>query len=213
MSTILENLLNRRSELQVCRMEIQAAYEVLRECFRQGGKLLVCGNGGSAADSEHIVAELMKGYRSKRQLGETEAKGFYAAFPADAQYLMDNLQGALPAISLVSQPALLTAYANDVASDMAFAQQVYGYGRPGDVLLGISTSGNSKNVVHAAQVGRVLGLHTLCLTGEAGGALKAVCESAICVPAFETPRVQELHEAVYHTLCEMLEEEFFEDRA
>lgn len=212
MSILLEALFNRHAELSVCQASIQTTFDLLRNCFSQGGKLLVCGNGGSAADSEHIVGELMKGYRSKRSLSQTQSDALYKAFPAEAQYLVEHLQGALPAISLASQTALLTAYANDVAADMAFAQQVFGYGRPGDIFLGISTSGNSKNVIHAAQVARAGELHTICLTGQQGGALKPICETAICVPESQTARVQELHVAVYHTLCEMLEEEFFGGR-
>jgi D-sedoheptulose 7-phosphate isomerase len=177
--------------------------------YRHGGKLLICGNGGSAADSEHIVGELMKGYLSKRPLPDPVRQRFSAVFPDDGAYLADHLQGALPAISLVSQSSLLTAFANDVAADLIFAQQVYGYGRPGDVLLAISTSGNAANVVRAIQVARVQGLKSIGLTGRDGGALKTLCDLAIRVPADTTPTIQEYHIAVYHTLCALLEEEFF----
>jgi D-sedoheptulose 7-phosphate isomerase len=182
---------------------------MLQTCFRQGGKLFVCGNGGSAADSEHIVGELMKGYMQHRRIPVTMRERLLAVCPINGAYLADHLQGALPAISLVSQTAFLSAYANDVSADMAYAQQVYGYGHPGDVLWGISTSGNAKNVIHALQVGHALNLCTLGLTGQDGGAMIEYCDVAIRVPLVPTPDVQERHVAIYHVLCLMLEEEFF----
>ena len=209
MNEVLDALVQRVPGLNECAADIQAAFELLAAMYRGGGKLLICGNGGSAADSEHIVGELMKGYLSKRPLPDAVRRSFSAVFPDDGAYLADHLQGALPAISLVSQTSLLTAYANDVAADMFFAQQVYGYGRPGDGLLAISTSGNAANVVRALQVARVVGLRSIGLTGRKGGALKGLCDIAIRVPADETPAIQEYHIAVYHTLCEMLEREFF----
>ncbi len=209
MNEILDALVQRAPGLNECAADIQAAFELLAATYRNGGKLLICGNGGSAADSEHIVGELMKGYLAKRPLPDALRQKFNAVFPDDGAYLADHLQGALPAISLVSQSSLLTAFANDVAADMIFAQQVYGYGRPGDVLLAISTSGNAANVVRATQVARVMGIHPIGLTGRRGGALKGLCDIAIRVPADETPFIQEYHIAVYHTLCAMLESEFF----
>jgi D-sedoheptulose 7-phosphate isomerase len=188
---------------------VQQAFEILRDCYRQGGKALICGNGGSAADSEHIVGELMKGYFSRRPVPGTVRQRLHSAFPSDGQYLADHLQGALPAISLVSQTSLMTAFANDVAADMVYAQQVYGYGVAGDVLIGISTSGTSKNILHALQVARVLGLRTIGLTGPGGGEMRALCDAAVRAPGDSTPEVQQRHIVIYHALCAMLEEEFF----
>jgi D-sedoheptulose 7-phosphate isomerase len=170
---------------------------------------LVCGNGGSAADAEHIVGELMKGYLLQRPIPDETRARLVAASPESGAYLAGALQGALPAISLVSQASLLSAIANDTAADMVFAQQVYGYGRAGDVLVGISTSGNARNVVYAMQVARAMGMHTCALTGPGGGALKSVADVCICAPGESTPAIQERHLPIYHVLCAMLEEEFF----
>ena len=210
MSLILDRLMRKFPDLAECREDIEQAFETLKKTYRGGGKLLVCGNGGSAADSEHIVGELMKGFMSKRPLPDAEREAFSAVFPQDAGFLSDHLQGALPAISLVSQSALIAAVANDVSPDMIFAQQVYGYGRPGDTLLGLSTSGNSANVVRAVQVAKVKGLHTIGLTGRGGGRLKEICDVTIRVPMDSTPDIQERHLPIYHALCMMLEEEFFQ---
>jgi D-sedoheptulose 7-phosphate isomerase len=206
----LDPLIAKYPDLAVCRAEIQAAGELLLACFRGGGKLLVAGNGGSAADSEHIVGELMKGYLRQRPVPLEVRQRLAAAWPGRGDYLADHLQGALPAISLVSQTALMTAFANDVAPDMLFAQQVYGYGRPGDALLAISTSGNASNILHAVQVARALGLRCLGLTGRSGGALKALCDLTVCVPAEGATAVQERHLPIYHALCAFLEAEFFD---
>lgn len=206
---IFENLFLRYSELQVCRAEIGKAYRILKACYDRGGKVLVCGNGGSAADSEHIVGELMKGFIKKRRLGEADSKKLYDAFPTEGAYLAEHLQGALPAVSLSSHPVLSTAFINDVAADMAFAQQVYGYANDRDVLIGLSTSGNSLNVVRAIQVAKALGLLVIGLTGIRGGKMMKLCDALIAVPAEETYRVQELHLPVYHALCAMIEAEYF----
>ncbi len=195
--------------LEPCRQELERAFDLLSGSFRQGGKLLVCGNGGSAADSEHIVGELMKGFYSRRPIPEADRARLAGAGGEDGLYLAARLQGALPAISLVSQVALATAVANDVAADMVFAQQVYGYGRRGDALLGISTSGNAGNVLNALRTARAFGLGTLGLTGADGGRMKGICDVLIRVPASSTPEVQLWHLRVYHALCAMLELEFF----
>ena len=195
--------------LDVCASDIEAAFNLLRDCYRRGGKLLTCGNGGSASDAEHIVGELMKGYLLKRPVPEEVRTNLIAANPEDGDYLADHLQGGLPAISLVSQTSLLSAIANDTAADMAYAQQMYVYGREGDVLIGISTSGNSANVVRAMQVARTLGLRTIGLTGRTGGKLKSLSDVCIRVPADDTTRIQERHLPIFHVLCAMLEEEFF----
>ncbi len=195
--------------LDVCAADIEAAYNVLRDCYQRGGKILTCGNGGSAADAEHIVGELMKGYLLKRPVPEETRAKLRATNPEDGDYLADHLQGGLPAISLVSQTSLLSAIANDTAADMIYAQQVYAYGRGGDALIGISTSGNSTNVLRAIQVARALGLRTIGLTGRTGGKLKPLCDVCIRVPANDTTLVQERHLPIFHVLCAMLEEEFF----
>lgn len=182
--------------------ELRRAFALLRAAFRGGGKLLVCGNGGSAADSAHIVGELMKGFRKKRPLPPGEA----AALPKE---IAARLQGALPALDLTALSALSTAIANDVDAEMVFAQQVYGYGRAGDALLALSTSGGSKNVSNAARVARARGLTVLSLTGEKESELSALSDVCLRLPARETARVQEYTLPVYHALCALLEDEFF----
>jgi phosphoheptose isomerase len=204
----LEKLVEKYPELVECQDSIMEAFNAIKKSYEANGKLLLAGNGGSAADCEHVVGELMKGFMSKRPLPQTiKAKLKEAADGSD--YLGENLQGALPAISLVSHSALMTAFANDVAPDMVFAQQVYGYGKLGDVFLGFSTSGNSNNINHAVKVAKALGLTTIGFTGKSGGALKELCDITICVPFDSTPDIQERHLPIYHTLCIMLEEAFF----
>jgi D-sedoheptulose 7-phosphate isomerase len=182
---------------------------VLRDCYGGGGKVLTCGNGGIAADAEHIVGELMKGYLLKRPVPEEMRAKLTSTHPEDGDYLANHLQVGLPAISLVSQASLLSAIANDTAADMVYAQQVYAYGREGDVLIGISTSGNAMNVLRAVQVARALGLRTIGLTGRTGGKLRSLCDVSIRVPANDTTLIQERHLPIFHVLCAMLEEEFF----
>ncbi|CAN5897387.1 D-sedoheptulose 7-phosphate isomerase [soil metagenome] len=206
---VLETLRTRYPDLEPCLPALAETAERLTTTFRAGGKLLVCGNGGSASDSEHIVGELMKGFKSPRPLPGERRRQLLERFPTDGAYLADRLQGALPAFSLVSQSALLTAFANDVAPDMVYAQQVYGYGKPGDALLALSTSGDSLNVVRALQVARALGVTTLGLSGRTGGRMKALCDTCICVPEEDTLKVQERHLPLYHALCELLEQAFF----
>jgi D-sedoheptulose 7-phosphate isomerase len=197
----LSRLVSRYPQLKGgCEKAVSVLFEAMVACFEGGGKLLVCGNGGSAADAEHIAGELLKGFLKKRHVRD-ERLGDHAA----------RLQGAFPVIALTGHPALATAFLNDVDPYMVFAQQVYAYGRTDDLFLGISTSGDSRNVVAAAEVAKALGLKCAALTGETGGALKAVCEYTVAVPARHTPDVQELHLPVYHCLCAMLEEAFFED--
>ena len=205
------SLIQKYPELEACLGDLERSFQVLKTCFMGGGKLLVCGNGGSAADSEHIVGELMKGFLKHRPLPDELRQRINAAYPEEDNFLADHLQGALPAISLVNQVALNTAFANDVAAEMIFAQQVYGYGRSGDVLLGISTSGNALNVVRAVQVARVLGLKTLGLSGMDGGKIREYCDVTICVPWTATADIQERHLPVIHTLCARLENDFFRD--
>ncbi|HBF39880.1 MAG TPA: phosphoheptose isomerase [Firmicutes bacterium] len=206
---IFDQLFENYPKLGNCQESITQAFQLLQQSYAGGGKLLVCGNGGSAADAEHIVGELMKGFLLKRELPEADQERVRKAFPEECHYLGANLQRALPAISLVSQSALATAFINDVAPDMVFAQQVYGYGRPGDVLIGISTSGNSKNVANAVKIAKSFAIHTIGLTGEKGGLLKNLCDATITVPSGETFKIQEYHLPVYHALCAMIEREFF----
>lgn len=209
MNAVLQKLYDKYPELEACAADLEKALELLKLTYRQEGKLLLCGNGGSASDSGHIVGELMKGFMSPRTLPDEDKQMFMDHFPEDGAFLADHLQGALPAIALTSHDALMTAYANDVAAEMVFAQQVYGYGQPGDALLGISTSGNAANVVRAAQVARVRGLRTIGLTGRGGGKLAALCDVTIRVPWDVTPDIQERHLPIYHALCIALEEAFF----
>ena len=199
------SLLKRYPLLDAQSETIWGLYKVLYNCFKSGGKLLLCGNGGSAADCEHIVGELMKGFLLRRPVSED----FASNTALDGEGVL--LQGALPAISLTGQPALATAFANDVDAEIVFAQQVYGLGRSGDTLLGVSTSGNAKNVIRALRVARALGLATVGLTGKSGGEMRALCDVCVSVPATETPLIQELHLPIYHTLCAMLEAAFFDE--
>jgi len=211
MQHILETMVTKYPELQSCRNETEQAGQLLIDAYRGGGKLLVCGNGGSAADSEHIVGELMKGFMSRRPVSDEFRTLLAGLYPEseEGRFLAERLQGALPAISLVSQTALLTAFANDVSAETVFAQQVYGYGRPGDVLIGLSTSGSSMNVVRAIQVAKALGLRTIGLTGADGGRMRALCDVTIRVPYDRTPDIQERHLPIYHALCVAVEEAFF----
>jgi len=206
---IFTSLFTQYPALTVCQDAIEQAFLILQACYQNKGKLLVCGNGGSAADAEHIVGELMKGFMLKRPLSTEQRAKLTTLFPADGDYLADHLQGALPAIALTGQLALSTAFLNDVAGDMVFAQQVYGYAQPTDALLAISTSGNSKNVLNAIKVAKALGVKTIGLTGQQGGQMNKLCDVVVRVPAGEVYVIQEYHLPVYHTLCRMLEVEFF----
>lgn len=205
----VDGLVSRYPVLGTSGDDIRRAYMVLEASYARGGKLLVCGNGGSAADSEHIVGELMKGFRLPRRLDPELAQALRDADPVYGGELADRLQGALPAIALTGHSALSTAFLNDVDGLLCHAQQVMGYGREGDVLLGISTSGNSRNVLYAAVTARAKGLKVIGLTGRGGGALAGHADVCIRVDEAETYRVQELHLPVYHCLCMMLERKFF----
>ena len=207
---ILDELLARYPELQMCKRSIEEAYEILKKSYDNGGKLLVAGNGGSAADSEHIVGELMKGFTKKRAVNKLFREQLMYVDPVEGEKLADRLQGALPAIALTGHTALTTAYGNDVEGTFAFAQQLYGYGKAGDVFLGISTSGNSRNVTAAAVVAKAMDIRVIALTGCSGGRLKPLSDCAIVVPSSETFKIQELHLPIYHVLCRMLEETYFE---
>jgi D-sedoheptulose 7-phosphate isomerase len=205
----LDELLARYPALAPCRADIDAAFRALVESWSAGGTLLICGNGGSAADSDHIVGELMKGFNSTRPLPADVQARLRAADPRLGPELAQKLQGALPAINIASASALSTAFANDVSGELAFAQATLGYGKAGDVLLGISTSGNAANVRAALCVARANGLRTIGLTGRGGGAMAGLCDILIRVPAERTFEVQEYHLPVYHCLCSMAEARFF----
>jgi D-sedoheptulose 7-phosphate isomerase len=205
-NTSLPSLFNRYPTLQSCERDLRAAFDLLAAAYRSGNKLLICGNGGSAADSEHIVAELMKGFLKRRPIPAEDAAKFQSAA---GKKIAEQLQGALPAISLPSHTSLCTALGNDTDFDMIFAQQVYGLGRAGDVLLAISTSGKSPNVCNAVMVARAFGVKSIGLTGKSGGNLASLADIAIKVPADNVAEIQELHLPVYHWLSTELEEEFF----
>lgn len=199
---ILEDCLRRYPCLVSCRSEIEGAYDCLRLAFQKKGKLLLCGNGGSAADCGHIAGELLKGFRCPRSLPEEGHRLL-------GDELARNLQGALPALALPDFVAIATAYANDCDPSYTFAQLTWAFGHPEDILWGISTSGNAKNVCLAARTAQAKGMKVIGLSGETGGHLKALCDVCICAPERETYKIQELHLPIYHTLCAMLEQYFF----
>ena len=205
---LLEELIKAYPKLQGCRDSIENAFLILKNCFEKGGRVFVCGNGGSSSDSEHIVGELLKSFKKYRSIEKT-VYDTLKDFGDAGMYLCEKLEGALPAYSLNSQTGIMTAFANDKSWDATFAQQLYGLGTSGDCLICLSTSGNSKNCVYAVLVAKAKDISSIALTGEAGGKLKELSDEAICVPEVETYKVQELHLPVYHCLCAMLEEEFF----
>ena len=207
----VDDLIERYPALEVCKADLVAAVEAICETYRGGHKLIACGNGGSASDAEHIVGELMKGFLLPRKLDKKMEEWFREVCPEPADYFMENLQGALPAISMVNQVALNTAFANDQAPDLSFAQQLLGMGDEGDVLVAISTSGNSTNVIYALDMARAKGVKSIALTGRSGGKIKAkkLADITICVPEDETFKIQEYHLPVYHMLCIAAENEFF----
>lgn len=196
----MDNIFERYPQLKSCEKGIENGLNLLIETYKNGGKVFVCGNGGSTADSEHIVGELMKGFLCKRKVNDDRL----------SSDLKENLQGALPAISLCSQAALMTAFNNDLDPVYVFAQQVYGYGKENDLLIAISTSGNSKNVLKAVEVANCIGVKTLALTGCDGGKIKEMATVTITAPSDETYKIQEYHLPIYHYLCGMVEKEFFE---
>lgn len=208
---IWQGLAERYPVLKGCREDIMEAYHEMRESFARGGKLLICGNGGSSADAHHIVGELMKELGLHRAVPEEFAAACRRLYPG--QGLEEKLQGALPAIAIGVNPAFSSAYANDVAPEMAYAQEVLGYGRPGDVLLGLSTSGNSGNVINAVKTARAAGLRCIGLGGLGGGMLRELCDVYVALPESETYLVQELTLPVYHAWCRMLEWAFWGGKA
>ena len=207
---MLDELIKRYPILARVREDIDVVYGILERCYENGGKLLIAGNGGSAADAEHIVGELMKGFVKRRPVTEEMKEALEKADPVRGKELSEKLQGGLPAIALVDHAALSTAFANDVDGMLSYAQQVNGYGKPGDVFLGISTSGNAENVMYAAVTAKAKGMKVVGLTGKDGGKLAGIADAAVIVPEMETYKIQELHLPVYHALCLMLEHRFYE---
>jgi D-sedoheptulose 7-phosphate isomerase len=206
---ILQELLNRYSKLIPLESAIEKAAEIIVNSYKNGGKVLTCGNGGGCSDADHIVGELMKSFEGYRPLEAGFQQKLKEISPERGEMLSEKLQQGLPAVSLTVHNALITAIANDISGDMVFAQQVTGLGNIGDVLIGLSTSGNSQNVVDAAIVARAKGLKTIGLTGETGGRMREFCDVLINVPEMRTAYVQELHLPVYHAICMMVEKEMF----
>ncbi len=207
----IEELIERYPTLSVCEDSIRKAAEVLIDSYKKGGKLLVAGNGGSAADSDHITGELLKSFVKKRVPEKTLLDSISKIDEGTGSYLADKLQGSLPAIALTNNSALMTASLNDIDGNVMFAQQVMGLGNSGDVFFGISTSGNSKDIVYATVVAKAKGLKTIALTGRDGGKIKDIAAISIIVPGKETFKIQELHLPVYHALCLEIEEYFWKE--
>jgi D-sedoheptulose 7-phosphate isomerase len=205
----LQQLTERYPRLESIRNDIQAAFDIIAGSFAGGGKLLIAGNGGSAADAEHIVGELMKSFVKKRELPGAFIANISNVDSEISRYLVPRLQPGLPAIALSGHASLNTAAINDIDGSVTFAQQVLGYGKEGDVFLGISTSGNSKNILYAAATAKAKKMPVVALTGGNGGKLKRYADVSIIVPETETYKIQELHLPVYHCLCLMLEDKFF----
>ena len=205
----MKDLLARYPALEVCKEDILKARDALIECYENGGKLLLCGNGGSCADCDHIVGELMKGFLKKRPLSDEKKAEMQKNRPELDAYTLDSLQDALPAISLTSYNALNTAFSNDIDPELTFAQGVLGLANKNDILIAISTSGNSKSVTLAAKVAKALGVRVIELSGRDGGTLRAYSDVAIIAPECETYKIQELHLPIYHYLCAEVEKHFF----
>ena len=209
MKKYLLNLIQKYPEIEGCIADIDLAIEIILNTINCNGKVLTCGNGGSASDAEHIVGELMKGFMHPRNLESKEIEPFLQLYPETGNEIVKNLQKPIPAISLTSNMAFITAYSNDVNPEYIFAQQVYGLGNKGDVLLCLSTSGNSKNVINAAMVAKVKGVNIIGFTGKSGGMLKEYADVLIKAPSLITPEIQEYHIAIYHTICAQIEEDIF----
>ncbi len=206
---ILDELIHRYPVLKPLKTSIQKMADSIIETYKNGGKVLVCGNGGSSADADHIVAELMKSFEGNRPVDGKLAKRLVEQNKEVGELLAEKLQHGLPAISLSAHQALTTAISNDINGDIVFAQQMVGYGDAGDVLIGLSTSGNSKNVVYAFMVAKAKGLKTIGMTGYTGGEMAKYCDILLNVSETRTAYIQELHLPVYHTVCRMVEKEFF----
>lgn len=206
--SILTDLIDRYEQLSCNLLEIEKAFEILQQTYQAGGTIFVCGNGGSASDSEHIVGELMKQFKKTRPIKKEIADNL-SSFGDEGKQVAQSLEGAIPAISLTSHIALTTAFSNDNSASMTFAQQLYGLCKENDCLISLSTSGNSKNCVFASLVAKAKGIKTLAFTGKNDSKLSKICDLTIKVSETETYKIQELHLPLYHTLCAMLEEENF----
>ena len=206
---MIEDLVVRNPELGAAKNDIYKAFELLKNSYENSGKLLICGNGGSAADADHIVGELMKRFSIPREIPENLKNTLLSDFGEKGKYMSEKLEGALPAISLNGNNALSSAFANDVDAELIYAQQVVGYGNIEDILIGISTSGSAKNVIAAMMVAKAKGMKVLGLVGRDGGAFNKYCDVLINVGGNSTPQIQELHLPVYHVLCQTLEYHFF----
>lgn len=205
----VELLMQRYPALKSCEEAFVQAYLLMQDAYEKGGKLLVAGNGGSAADSQHIAGELMKRFKLPRPISRELAEKMAAIDPVRGREMADSLECSLPAISLSAHEAAMTAFINDVGSRDVYAQQVLGYGRAGDVFLAISTSGNSENMIRAMVAAKAMGLKVIGLTGKTGGRMVHLCDAAVCVPEEETYQIQEYHLPIYHCWCLMLEDYFF----
>lgn len=208
---MLNELLNRYPILEDCKDNIVTARDDIIKCYEAGGKLLLCGNGGSSADCDHIVGELMKGFLKKRPLSDAKKAQMKANSPLIENKILDKLQNALPAVALPSITALNSAFCNDVDPELIYAQCLMSLGNKNDVLICISTSGNSKNVFAAAKVAKALGVKVIGLTGATGGKIKEVADICICAPETETFKIQELHLPIYHYICATVEEHFYKE--
>ena len=209
MNREMEQFLERHPELLVCRESLETMIETITQTFRNDGTLFTCGNGGSAADSEHICGEFLKGFRMLRPLEDSHRERFESMFGKEGAAVGAKLQNGLRCISLLSHPAYLSAFANDVDAELVFGQQLWALGRKGDALLAISTGGNAANVKRALMVARVLGIRSILLTGNRHGSCEAYADCVVAVPESETYRIQELHLPVYHLLCMEVESRFF----
>ncbi len=206
---ILDDLVRRRPELKVCKQSIQDAYLMLLETVQKGGTIFTCGNGGSAADAEHIVGELLKGFMKGRKLNQDEIEAIEKVYPGEGKKISQSLQKTIKAISLTSHISLMTAFMNDVDPSFVFAQQLRGLGKSNDALIAISTSGNSENIINACKIAKVQQIKTIGLSGASGGKLNQHCDLMINAPENAVPLIQELHLPIYHALCAMLEVKLF----
>ena len=193
----VENMVERYPELTACKNEVALAINAVVDCYNAGGKILICGNGGSAADAEHISGELLKGFLSKRPVTGAEL----SALSAELGDAAEKLQRGIPAVPLTSLSAALSAFANDVDPELVFAQLVFALGKENDLVVGLSTSGNSKNVVKALEVAKARGIKTVAMTGASGGRLAEIADITVKAPATETYKVQEYHLPIYHAIC------------
>lgn len=206
---MLNQLMERYACLACCKEELEKTVRTMIACYEAGGKVMTCGNGGSCADADHIVGELMKGFLKKRPMSQEQKQAMLARCPDLKEETLNKLQGGLPALSLCSLTALNTAFCNDVDPELMYAQAVFAMGKSGDVLIAMSTSGNAANVCQAAMVAKAMGITVVGLTGASGGRLREIADLCICVPEKETFKVQELHLPVYHYLCAAVEGHFF----